>query len=47
MFSLKEFGTITIDVLKDEANQYLFAFNQSNDKLSCIVDVLENTLKKY
>ena len=47
MFSLKEFGTITIDVLKDEANQYLFDIPKDNKDLSCIVDVLEDSLKEY
>ena len=44
---MKEIGSITIDVLKDDADQYSFSFNKSTDDLSCIVDVLEDTLKYY
>ncbi len=44
---MKQLGTITIDVSKDDRNQYSFEFNHSNDNLSCIVNVLQDTLKYY
>lgn len=44
---MKDLGTITIDVLKDDKNQYAFSFNNSNEDLSCIIDVLQDTLKCY
>ncbi len=47
MFSLKELGTITISVVKDDLNHYYFFVRNNNDALSCITDVIEDTLQKY
>ena len=47
VFSLKELGKIIINVTKDGFNHYTFDIRNDNDDLSCITDVLEDTLKKY
>ncbi len=44
---MKELGRITIDVYKNESNQYDFLINENNEDLSCIRDVIEDTLKYY
>lgn len=44
---MKELGTITIRVIKDESNNYSFNVYEDNDDLSCIRYVIEDTLKKY
>ena len=47
VFSLKELGKIIINVMKDGFNHFSFDIQNDNDDLSCITDVLEDTLKKY
>lgn len=44
---MKELGNILIKVSKDEMNHYSFDIQNDNDELSCVADVLEDTLKKY
>ncbi len=44
---MKKLGTVTIDVYRDETNQYSFDINEDNDSLSCVVNVLEDMLKYY
>lgn len=44
---LKEIGKIIINVTKDISNNYSFNIHNDNDDLSCIIDVLEDTLKMY
>lgn len=42
---MKELGSITIDVLQDDADQYSFVFDEYNDNVSFIVNALEEFLK--
>lgn len=44
---MKELGQIIINVTTDETNHYSFDIHNDNDELSCVTDVLEDTLKKY
>lgn len=44
---MEKLGTVTIDVYKDEVNQYSFAIQEDTDDLSCVKDVIEDTLKYY
>ncbi len=44
---MKELGKIIINVSTDGANHYSFDIHNDNDELSCVTDVLEDTLKKY
>ncbi len=44
---MEKLGTVTIDVYKNETNQYSFSINEDNDDLGCVVNVLEDTLKYY
>lgn len=44
---MSKLGTVTIDVYKDESNQYSFLINEDNDDLSCVRYVIEDTLKRY
>ena len=44
---MQELGKITIDVYKDDSNQYSFSINENNEDLSCIRYVIEDTLKCY
>lgn len=44
---MQELGIIHIKVAKDESNHYSFDIQNDNDNLSCVADVLEDTLKKY
>ena len=44
---MKELGQIIIKVIKDSSNHYSFDIYKDNDELSCVADVLEDTLKKY
>jgi hypothetical protein len=45
--TLEKIGTVTIEVYKDSSNQYSFTFDEDNEDLSCVVNVLEDTLKYY
>lgn len=44
---MEKLGTVTIEVYKNESNEYSFSINEDNDDLCCVVDVLEDTLKYY
>lgn len=44
---MEKLGTVVIEVYKNEANQYSFSINEDNEDLSCVVNVLEDTLRYY
>lgn len=44
---MKEIGIVTINVLKDEANNYLFDIQHDNDNLYNVCEVVEDALKYY
>lgn len=44
---MKELGQIIINVTTDETYHCSFDIHNDNDELSCVTDVLEDTLKKY
>lgn len=44
---MEKLGTVTIDVYRNEVNEYSFSINEDTDDLSCVVNVLEDTLKCY
>lgn len=44
---MEKLGTVTVDVYKDEGNQYSFAVKEDTIDLSCVKDIIEDTLKYY
>jgi hypothetical protein len=44
---LEKLGTVTIEVYRDTSNQYSFNIDEDSEDLSCVVNVLEDTLKYY
>lgn len=44
---MEKLGTVTVDVYKDEGDQYSFAIKEDTIDLSCVKDVIEDTLKYY
>ena len=44
---MEKLGTVVIEVYRNEVNEYSFSINEDNEDLSCVVNVLEDTLKYY
>ena len=48
LFTGKNYGSITVQVFKESTtNQTIFYLKADNDSLLPVMDVLEDTLKKY